>query len=150
TFLPARSVTDLISGRAITTATRRSAGSPSSCAAAKSATVIRSATSVAAATCSCRVLLLEFEERTTVDCPIVPESAAASLFGLTSVFNEGGGSRTRVAAGSVFALMLAGFVFLGMEREALSRPRRGGGPVLEKQANWLLSAHGTVPAWCGG
>ena len=33
----------------------------------------------------------------------------------------------RVAVGSVFALMLAGFAFLVMKRAALSRPRTGGG-----------------------
>ena len=69
------------------------------------APVIRSATAVAAATCSCMVL----------------------LFGSSCVLNGGGGVGVRVAVGSFFAVVLADFAFLVMEWAALSRPRRGGG-----------------------
>src|SRR5262249_25468630 len=109
TRLLARSGTDLISGRAITTATKSDLLGRSPVA------VIRSAPPVAAATCSCMVLLLEFGGGLTVGCPIVPESAAATLlFGSRCVLNEGGGVGVRVAVDSVFAVVLADFAFLVM------------------------------------
>ena len=81
--------------------------------------VIRSATAVAAATCSCIVLLSEFGARPTVACAaavlgsVVPETAAAALlFGSRGVLNDGGGSGTRVAENSAFAVTIAGVAVL--------------------------------------
>jgi len=126
TLLPASSVTDLISGRAITTATRElvlpddssSTGSTSSGLAAKATTVIRSATPVAAATCSRIVLSLEFgagpavgREAATLK-PVVAEPGLPPPFGSGCVLNERGWGARRAAGGSAFAAATAGFTFL--------------------------------------
>ena len=95
-----RSDTDLISGRAMIMATRGAAlwgdapalGSPLSRPVAPVASVIRSATAVAAATCSCIDLPLEIGAGPTTGCesamfaPALLESAVALLFGC--VLNE--------------------------------------------------------------
>jgi len=131
TSLPSRSDTDLISGRAITMATRTSLllGGPPSIsilpAAAGAATVLRFATVIAAATCSCIVLLLEFGARPTVGCAIEP-AAAMPLFGASCVLDGGGGSNVRFAEGSVFALMRVGLAFVKAGWAVLSLARCRG------------------------
>jgi len=82
------------------------------------ATVIRSATAVAAATCSCIVLSLEFGAGSAVAResgmfgPVGPDPApTALLFGSSGVSN-GGGIGMRVAGGCAFAAITVGFAFL--------------------------------------
>ena len=103
-------------------------GPASSRAAATVATVTRSATAVAAATCSGIVRSLEFGaaakvgRESEVSGPVVPELAVALFFRSSCALGEGGGSGTRVAGASALAAMMAGFAFL-VARWALSRGR---------------------------
>jgi hypothetical protein len=142
--LSIRSDTDLISGRTITTATRRSvlpgdapvARSAPSREAARVAAVIRSATTVAAATCSGIVLPLEFGAGRTVGGefdmfgPVGPAAAAALLSGSSFVFNEGGGIGRGVAESSAFAAMTLGFAVLLARGALVSLACLVGGLVL--------------------
>ena len=95
-----------------------------SCAAAPVAPVIRSATAVAAATCSCIDLPLEIGAGPTRGCEsamfvsALLESAVALLFGC--VLDEWNGMR--VAGGAGFAAMMIGFALL-VARWDLSRGR---------------------------
>jgi hypothetical protein len=96
------------------------------------ATVIRSATAVAAATCACIVLVVEFAttppvgSESAIFARVVSESAAALLAGCGRVFDGRGDNGMRDAGGSTFAAIMVDFAFF-MATWALSRARADDG-----------------------
>src|SRR4030081_3718397 len=95
------------------------------------ATVIRSATAVAAATCACIVLVVEFAttppvgSESAIFARVVSESAAALRAGCGRVFNERGDNGLRDAGDSTFAAIMVDFAFF-MATWALSQARVDG------------------------